>query len=63
MNYTTLHLLTIRQASVLLGVNYYTARDWVINGRLPSVAFGPRTRRIPAAALGKLVRQTTTGGQ
>jgi excisionase family DNA binding protein len=58
----TPHLLTIRQASELLGVHYYTAREWVANGRLPSVAFGPRTRRIPADLLGKLVRQMTTGG-
>ena len=58
----TPHLLTIRQASELLGVHYYTAREWVANGRLPSVAFGPRTRRIPADILGKLVRQMTTGG-
>lgn len=62
MSTTTPHLLTIRQASELLGVHYYTAREWVANGRLPSVAFGPRTRRVPADALGKLVRQMTTGG-
>lgn len=55
-------MLTIKQASELLGVHYYTAREWVANGRLPSVAFGPKTRRIPADAVGKLVRQMTTGG-
>jgi excisionase family DNA binding protein len=55
-------MLTIKQASELLGVHYYTARSWVANGRLPSVAFGPKTRRIPADAFGKFVRQMTTGG-
>ena len=55
-------MLTIRQVAERLGIHYYTAREWVANGRLPSVAFGPRTRRIPADILGKLVRQMTTGG-
>jgi excisionase family DNA binding protein len=59
----TTQLLTIKQAAELLGVHYNTARLWVLNGRLPSLAFSPRVRRIPADSLGKLVRQMTTGGE
>ena len=55
-------MLTIRQVAERLGIHYHTARSWVVSGRLPSVAFGPRTRRVPAAALERLVHHLTTGG-
>jgi excisionase family DNA binding protein len=44
----TPQLLTIRDAASALRVSYATARKWVIDGRLPSIAFGQRTRRVPA---------------
>ena len=55
-------LLTLREAATSLRVSYHTARKWVINGRLPSIAFGQRTRRIPAQQLAKFIAANTTGG-
>jgi len=55
-------LLTIRDAASALRVSYATARKWVIDGRLPSIAFGQRTRRIPAMQLAKFISANTTGG-
>jgi excisionase family DNA binding protein len=43
-------------------VSYATARKWVIDGRLPSIAFGQRTRRVPAQQLAKFISANTTGG-
>ncbi len=55
-------LLTIRDAASALRVSYATARKWVIDGRLPSIAFGQRTRRVPATQLAKFIVANTTGG-
>ena len=55
-------LLTIRDAASALRVSYATARKWVIDGRLPSIAFGQRTRRVPATQLAKFIAANTTGG-
>jgi excisionase family DNA binding protein len=62
MTNTTPQLLTIRDAASALRVSYATARKWVIDGRLPSIAFGQRTRRIPAMQLAKFISANTTGG-
>ncbi len=62
MTNTTPHLLTIRDAASALRVSYATARKWVIDGRLPSIAFGQRTRRVPATQLAKFIAANTTGG-
>jgi excisionase family DNA binding protein len=59
---TTPHLLTLREAATALRVSYATARKWVIDGRLPSIAFGQRTRRVPAIQLAKFIANNTTGG-
>jgi excisionase family DNA binding protein len=58
----TPQLLTIRDAALALQVNYATARKWVLDGRLPSIALGQRTRRIPAIQLAKFISANTTGG-
>jgi excisionase family DNA binding protein len=58
----TPQLLTIRDAASALRVSYATARKWVLDGRLPSIAFGQRTRRIPAMQLAKFISANTTGG-
>jgi excisionase family DNA binding protein len=55
-------LLTLQQVADALGVSYYTARKWAVSGRLPSVALGPRTRRVPAQQLAKFIAANTTGG-
>ena len=55
-------LLTLREAASALRVSYATTRKWVIDGRLPSIAFGQRTRRIPAIQLAKFISANTTGG-
>lgn len=62
MNNTTPHLLTLRDAAGILKVSYATTRKWVLDGRLPSIAFGNRTRRIPAMQLAKFIAANTTGG-
>jgi len=62
MNNTTPHLLTLRDAAGILKVSYATTRKWVLDGRLPSIAFGNRTRRIPAIQLAKFISANTTGG-
>jgi len=59
---TTHQLLTLRQTAAALGVSYYTARKWVVDGRLPSIAFGQHTRRVPAHQLAKFIAANTTGG-
>ena len=59
---TTPHLLTLREAADALRVSYATARKWVVDGRLPSIAFGRRTRRVPAQQLAKFIAANTTGG-
>lgn len=59
---TTHQLLTLRQVADALSVNYYTARKWVVSGRLPSIAFGRRARRVPAQQLAKFIAANTTGG-
>lgn len=46
----------------MLGVSYYEARKWVLTGRLPSIALGPRTRRVPAQQLAKFIAANITGG-
>jgi excisionase family DNA binding protein len=63
MHTTTPQLLTVREAAEALRVNYDTARLWVLSGRIPSIAFGPRTRRIPAIELAKFISANTTGGK
>ena len=55
-------LLTLRQTASMLGVSYYEARKWVLTGRLPSIALGPRTRRVPAQQLAKFIAANITGG-
>jgi len=55
-------LLTIREAAQALRVSYEQTRQWVTEGRLPSIALGQRTRRIPAAQLAKFIANNTTGG-
>jgi excisionase family DNA binding protein len=55
-------LLTLREAASALRVSYATTRKWVIDGRLPSIAFGQRTRRVPAHQLAKFIAANTTGG-
>jgi excisionase family DNA binding protein len=60
---TTPHqLLTLREAATALRVSYATARKWVIDGRVPSIAFGQRTRRVPAQQLAKFIAANITGG-
>jgi len=58
----TPQLLTLREAASALRVSYATTRKWVLDGRLPSIAFGQRTRRIPAHQLAKFIAANTTGG-
>jgi excisionase family DNA binding protein len=55
-------LLTIRDAANALRVSYAQTRLWVLEGRLPSIALGQRTRRIPAQQLAKFIANNTTGG-
>jgi len=55
-------LLTLREAAIALRVSYAQARLWVLDGRLPSIALGPRTRRVPAIQLAKFIANNTTGG-
>jgi excisionase family DNA binding protein len=55
-------LLTIRDAANALRVSYAQTRLWVLEGRLPSIALGQRTRRIPADQLAKFIANNTTGG-
>ena len=62
MNTTPYHLLTLREAAVALKVSYAQTRQWVIEGRLPSIALGRRTRRVPAMQLAKFIAANTTGG-
>ena len=62
MNTTPYQLLTLREAATALRVSYATTRKWVLDGRLPSIAFGQRTRRIPAMQLAKFIASNTTGG-
>jgi excisionase family DNA binding protein len=62
MTNTTPHLLTIRDAANALRVSYAQTRLWVLEGRLPSIALGQRTRRIPADQLAKFIAANTTGG-
>jgi excisionase family DNA binding protein len=62
MSPTTPHMLTIQQTADMLGVHYYTARKWVAEGKLPSVSFGKKSRRVQLAALSRLIKQMTTGG-
>ena len=59
---TTPQLLTLREAASALRVTYATARKWVLDGRLPSIAFGQRTRRVPSQQLAKFIAANTTGG-
>ena len=58
----TPQLLTIRDAANALRVSYAQTRLWVLEGRLPSIALGQRTRRIPAQQLAKFIAANTTGG-
>jgi excisionase family DNA binding protein len=58
----TPQLLTIRDAANALRVSYAQTRLWVLEGRLPSIALGQRTRRIPAQQLAKFIANNTTGG-
>jgi excisionase family DNA binding protein len=58
----TPQLLTLREAANVLRVSYAQTRLWVLDGRLPSIALGQRTRRIPAAQLAKFIANNTTGG-
>jgi len=58
----TPQLLTLREAASALRVSYATTRKWVLDGRLPSIAFGQRTRRVPAMQLAKFIASNTTGG-
>ena len=55
-------LLTIREAADALRLSYDTTRRWVLDGRLPSIALGPRTRRVPAHQLAKFIAANITGG-
>lgn len=62
MNTTPYQLLTLREAATALRVSYATTRKWVIDGRLPSIALGRTTRRIPSHQLAKFIANNTTGG-
>lgn len=62
MSTTPHQLLTIREAADALRVSYHTTRRWVLDGRLPSIALGQRTRRIPSQQLAKFIASNTTGG-
>ncbi len=63
MHHTTPQMLTVREAAAALRINYDTARLWVTSGRIPSIALGPRTRRIPALQLAKFIDANITGGK
>lgn len=62
MTNTPHQLLTLREAASALRVSYATTRKWVIEGRLPSIALGRTTRRVPAHQLAKFIAANTTGG-
>lgn len=62
MSTTPHQLLTLREAADALQVSYHTTRKWVLDGRLPSIALGQRTRRIPAQQLASFIKANTTGG-
>lgn len=62
MNNTTPHLLTIREAAATLKMSYEQTRQRVVDGRLPSIALGRRSRRVPAYQLAKFISANTTGG-
>lgn len=59
---TTQQLLTLREVAQTLRISYYTAARWVANGRLPSIALGPCTRRVCSKELASFIRAHKTGG-
>jgi len=52
------NLLTVRQASEILGFHNRTIRSWLSKRRLPRVSVG-RSVRIPAEAVADFVRRNT----
>jgi excisionase family DNA binding protein len=62
MTHTPQQLLTLREVAQTLRISYFTARKWVVSGRLPSIALGPCTRRVCSTQLAKFISANTTGG-
>jgi excisionase family DNA binding protein len=62
MTDTPQQLLTLREVAQTLRISYFTARKWVVSGRLPSIALGPCTRRVCSTQLAKFISANTTGG-
>ena len=51
-------LLSVRQAARVLAVSTKTLRTWVKEGKLIAVKISPRTTRVAASELERLIQQT-----